>query len=1296
MPPVYPAAGTNRRQPRVPGGLVDRRRLETEDHMVYDFNQIDDPARFQRLLNAILSARFGEDARITPLHGTDGASDGETATDNPHMYFDYKTPESSGNPLFSPPRPGRYLFQAKYHRTGGKRISDLRALVVREFKRELKTAVLNRTDRRDVNYFFLVTNLPSSKHAIEKVDAVRKNLISRHRRLHADVWWSERITAFLDWSPKLWISYPELFPGRATPRLALTAASQTGDVVSRTLRVAVSAQYSRDKNVKFRQIQLEKKLIDLFVDLDIDQRPDLKNALITSINPSMHHEALARGMTTLSSLGASQLPDDPPTALGLLINDRLSIRRILLEGGPGQGKSTITQMAAQIYREKILGHNDYSSRDTAWPQMSKLRSPFRVELRRFAEWLSNHDAGTIDQYISTTISDDSGGDTFGVRDLHDLVENSSVIMMLDGLDEIGSDRLRDAVIASIMDVICRFEEGLGVDLRVVLTTRPPALAGRRDKLFGFCRVVVAQMSPSRIDDYVNRWLKAQALTADDRRRIEESFNARRDEPHVHALARNPMQLSVLLQFIGLKGEAFPDHRAKLYREYFQIVIDRDVEKSPELRDNRDIMEGLHSYLGLYFHASAEIDQRRRELSRSEIIGLAEHWLVADGHSSDVASRFFALGEERFGLIVALAGEGENTTYGFEVQPIQEYFAAAYISNRLTAGRAHDIFGLLLHRSYWREVALFLAGLRRPNEKADLIARANAADKQGRERQDGRSIILQLLREGVFHSPRHVMIEGIDFVSHLLDLTELRARRTPEDFVDTICEVVKRLPSSDLYMKVGHLAQRQSDSDDSYSVLLVHRAAARLLPDERYGQILSGYSGKSPLLRSLVMMSLPYEAARISVIRRLSATSDYWRDVPVAVWARRIWRIALFHRAVMDIEYPSDTHSWLAVEFATDLSDDGRHGTRPINIEGRRPFAIWKLYQNMGLVADYLTKRLELAEADDRSTEIALEPMVRPSSDNLSYDKLSPEVASTIRELIEASDVLLASMTRCGRESLGDLLEKYVSVVKDQAKGIGIAGWIAARCAIYFLSVPPRGLWELVSGDVMDDLFSVFRELISMDKLPAGRYQYYPAMPIAVRLTRSGVPVPLHRIVAGDDREFPLTVRQWLGYGSFPVFLIRPLVETWRANIVRLLRFFSERRVVGFTDRKLRVQDIRKVLRACRETDDQAVLRGAASILINANFSRIVRPELVVKILAAAPMSELASRVFGNTEDPFVKNDIDDGEVALARSASEIILGSPEVYPSNIVVRAATFRADDANSDIVPLLEELPNLVNPEP
>ena len=122
--------------------------------MQYDLNQLANHSRFQRLVNALLTARFGEDARLTPLVGADGGADGETAPGNPHMEFQYDATQSnSSNSPFQRPRPGRYVFQAKYHRAGDQRPTDIRATVLREFRDELELNVLSRTDRRDLNYF---------------------------------------------------------------------------------------------------------------------------------------------------------------------------------------------------------------------------------------------------------------------------------------------------------------------------------------------------------------------------------------------------------------------------------------------------------------------------------------------------------------------------------------------------------------------------------------------------------------------------------------------------------------------------------------------------------------------------------------------------------------------------------------------------------------------------------------------------------------------------------------------------------------------------------------------------------------------------------------------------------------------------------------------------------------------------------------------------------------------------------------------------------------------------------------
>ena len=648
--------------------------------MQYDLNQLGDPERFQRLVNAILTARFGEDARLTPARGKDGGSDGEAGTGNPHMVFVWEARERlSSDPFIEPPRPGRYLFQAKYHRTGEQRLTDLRTTVVGEFRNELTNNILNRRDRRDVNYFFLVTNVPASYEAQRAVDDVRSKLLRDRDQLHADVWWGERITTALDWSPDLWQAYREIFPG-GTPPMLDSVTRQDANGLARTIRLAVSQQYRRDKVVKFRQVELEDRLLDLFVDLDYrlwdehgDSSPGAGRRRFR--RRSGHHYII-------DGFGGIQMRSVADSALNLLIDDETAVPRLLLEGGPGQGKSTITQMVAQIYREKLLGTSDCASRDKTWLQQCRLRLPFRLELRYFAEWLSDNESGTLDQYIGVELGRSSGGATVAAGDVHQLVEHSAVILILDGLDEVGNDQLRDKVLDAVLETVGRFEKDLHASLRVVLTTRPPAVYGRWGKLDGFTRVGLQPLSHDRIDDYVDRWLDTQISLPDERERIRGSFNGRRNESHVEALARNPMQLSVLLQFIQLKDEAFPDRRADLYQEYFQKVIDRDVLKSRRLRQYRELIEGLHAFLGFRLHGSTEAAQGRRSLSRGEIIEIAGSWLEGEGHDKNLAGVYFALGEERFGLIAAVSGEGHETNYGFEVQPIQEYFAASFVSNRL--------------------------------------------------------------------------------------------------------------------------------------------------------------------------------------------------------------------------------------------------------------------------------------------------------------------------------------------------------------------------------------------------------------------------------------------------------------------------------------------------------------------------------------------------------------------------------------------------------------------------------------
>ena len=773
----------------------------------------------------------------------------------------------------------------KHHRTSDRPSSEARQAVISDFKKELQDNVLKRKEDERVNYFILITNVPSSKDAIAKIDKIRSDFLGDIENLHADVWWRERVVTHLDQMPSVWSSFPEMFAGGTVPFLA-QVVDQKSKGLPRAIRMAINHQYDQDKSVKFRQIELEQNLAKLFVELDIDTRelPEETQRKLMATRLRRYEQLNKEETDSVGTNLKLQFLRNMRyrsliSTLEVLLNDceDTAIPKLVLEGGPGQGKSTITQMAVQIYRQQILAKSDIDS-ENRWLPPAKSRLPFRVELRRLAEWLNSNLNGSIETYLTTMIEHDSGGNVITVNDIHTVVEKSPVLLIFDGLDEIGSDKLRDDVLTAIMQCIKRFENDLQTDLRVIITTRPPALAGRGETLIDFERISLAPMEKHRIEEYMTRWLSVQVPEGSEKARIRESFERRQEEPHVKALARNPMQLSVLLQFIRLKGEAFPDRRAELYRDYFQIVIDRDVEKSSELRKNREVIQALHEFIGYKIHTLTEVNQADRTLKRGQLLDRTKEWLKLRGHSPEMAQQFFKLGEERFGLIVASKGEGEETRYGYAIQPIQEYFAAAFISNQSSPDSAHDVFQAVIHRPYWREVALFLAGLRRPNEKADLIARAKNVD-QDRELgwyQDGRAIILQLLQEGVFSEPRYVFSQALDFVFELLDIKRLRVQREPSNLLGTLDTLLSPPVLEQHQEWILKLLQEYKTCEDKYVMMRLYRVAGRLLCPEDYLKAVMAYEGNSPELIALIRLGWPYSWE--VDIETLSGDLSFWRGV----------------------------------------------------------------------------------------------------------------------------------------------------------------------------------------------------------------------------------------------------------------------------------------------------------------------------------------------------------------------------------------------------------------------------------
>ena len=150
---------------------------------------------------------------------------------------------------------------------------------------------------------------------------------------------------------------------------------------------------------------------------------------------------------------------------------------MILEGAPGQGKSTIAQYICQVHRMRFLEREGNGALDPAHFS-ARLRLPFKVELRDFATWLSGGNPfgsvtngesqegapRSLESFLSALVRYASGGSHFDVSDFHSTIKSTPVLVVLDGLDEVAEVRQRQRIVEEISSAVARLN-GLAASLK---------------------------------------------------------------------------------------------------------------------------------------------------------------------------------------------------------------------------------------------------------------------------------------------------------------------------------------------------------------------------------------------------------------------------------------------------------------------------------------------------------------------------------------------------------------------------------------------------------------------------------------------------------------------------------------------------------------------------------------------------------------------------------------------------------------------------------------------------------------
>lgn len=585
----------------------------------------------------------------------------------------------------------------------------------------------------------LMTNVSGTSYPDSgTIDRLNRTLAksSKQFEMQMTAWWRDDLSRRLDsapWETKL--AYPNMLVGFDAMRAVLFDAYRTGDRqrLLGTLKLAATTEWSNDQEVRFKHGELDGvALQDIFLDV------------------------------RLKPVNAEPSPERDPSSVELALRGG-SLGNTVIYGAPGQGKSTLSLLVAQLHRAKLIGEALPMAEEFGELIEGRERVPIRIELRDYARWLLGKDpldpagerrrprdtGASLESFAAFSVAARSGDRAFTVDDLTTVIDWLPVVFLLDGLDEVGDPDLRVKVVDQANDLARRYSRGAN-DVTVIVTSRPNFFGASEPSTDLFKHFELQPLDHKQRATYLTRWAAATKLDPKELVDLRRVYAQRIDEPHVKELATNPMQLAILLSLMHRRGESIPADRTQLYESYMEFFLDRESVTDATVKKYRRQLVAITGFLGWQLHVEAESGGSGRA-TRDNLIYRIKHHLVDLGERPDIAEALFTAVTQR---VWVLSGRTEGS-FEFEVQPIREYFAAKHLFDTAPAQGDGEIldrlgrFRELLPRPFWTNVARFLAGMFTPGEVAGLadvlIDEVDASVPRAWVRRLGRTLI----DDGVF-------------------------------------------------------------------------------------------------------------------------------------------------------------------------------------------------------------------------------------------------------------------------------------------------------------------------------------------------------------------------------------------------------------------------------------------------------------------------------------------------------------------------------------------------------------------
>ena len=407
--------------------------------------------------------------------GADGGRDG---------FFEGSAPYPSSKHAWS----GVWYLQSKF--LAPHLAKDPQKWLSERLKEELEAFQKPESKRTWPDNWIIVTNIePSGAPQTGSFDRaramVRKARPALAKRFH--IWSGRKVLDLLALHPEIGEYYAEfLTPGQVLSKI-YSEVTDAQAQIEQIIRYLVSTQFTEQQYTRLEQ-----------AGSTTDNRPgihrlfaDVPFACPLNRTKGMAAATLARSLAQNHKINV--VPHDPERWMRWQ-RYPMRARTWFVKGGPGQGKSTLTQYVSQIQRAALILQPNgpimlppqralaeeirrAASDSSLWPAVPRI--PLVIDLKEFAFWFGRKSDDTSDRmiaYITEHLANEVG-ETVKTGTLRRAFASARWLFVFDGLDEVPGD-VKNPVANEVTHFVNDLLIGCGSDAAIVCTSRPQGYSGQ--------------------------------------------------------------------------------------------------------------------------------------------------------------------------------------------------------------------------------------------------------------------------------------------------------------------------------------------------------------------------------------------------------------------------------------------------------------------------------------------------------------------------------------------------------------------------------------------------------------------------------------------------------------------------------------------------------------------------------------------------------------------------------------------------------------------------------------------------